>query len=214
MTTLSELFPQASSLGGGMTKDPRHLPVYNAPTVQVFDNTTYIAASAVGFWNEVALVGAFATGSTDDAYKEVVNITGSGVLFHVISQAMTNTTDDVTFRITVDGTEYVIAKTQTWSSAGSDAHRVVMGCCVDFATIAKYTTNPAYLYDFAGALDSVAAFSKNTGLSTTMIPPSEIMNNSMPCLRFDESLVVEVKVADVYVAGTYGAYAGATYILD
>ena len=204
----------ASSLPGGMTKDPRHLPCYDGTgTLLVYDNTGQAGSQAATFWTELDLIGAFATGSTDDTYKEVCNITGSGVLFHVVSQAITNTTDDVTFRITVDGTEYVIAKTQTWVFGGNDAYRVLLGCGVDGNTIgAKYTTTSGYLHDFAGR-SSTSAFSKNSGV-ITLIPPSEIMNNSMPCVRFDASLIVEVKVTDVYVADTYGAYAGATYILD
>jgi hypothetical protein len=211
MTTLSELFPQASSLPGGMTKDPRLLPCYDGTSgTNIYDGTVSQASSVLAFWTELDLIGAVATGSTDDTYKEICNITGSGVLFHVISQGITNTTDDVTFRITVDGTEYVIAKTQTWAAAGTHTSRVVLGCSAPDTLITKYSATTVFLHDFAGA-SSAQAYAKGTA---NLVPPSEIINNGMPCLRFDESLIVEVKTTDVPTAFDYGAYCGATYILD
>lgn len=214
MGNVSDFFAGGGgSLPGGMTKDPRLLPCYEGTaSTGLYDNTTLMFADVVGFWEEFARVGAVATTSTDDTYTEICDITGSGVLFHVVSQTPTNTTDDVTFRITVDGVEYVIAKTQTWASVASDQRRIVLGCATDAAMDSKYTVSTQHFRDFAGDGQSTQVFRKN-GRSIRIIPPSEIMNNSMPCLRFEESLKVEVKVTDVF-AGTYSHRCGATYILD
>jgi hypothetical protein len=214
MTTLSELFPQASSLPGGMTKDPRLLPCFDGTSsTSLYDSTSAQAASASGFWTELNLVGASATSSTDDTYTAVCDITGSGVLFHVVSQAITNTSDTVTFRITVDGAEYVIDKTQTWTFADQPQRRIVLGCCQATSTATKYTSGSVYFQDFAGDLASTQAFSKVGGV-IYLTPPSEIMTSSLPCVRFEESLKVEVKVTDVSAVGTTPQYCGATYILD
>ena len=207
----------ASSLPGGMTKDPRLLPVYEVDGagtgLSLYDGGIAYGAGVAGFWTELALMGAQATGSTSDTYKEVCNITGSGILFHVVAQSAANTTDDTTFRITVDGTEYVIAKTQTLTTAASQSNRLCMGACVDASKTALYTTAAVWLQTFSGSAASTDVFKLGSG-QIYMVPPSHIINNGMPCLRFDESLVVEVKVTNVYGTGTYPAYCGATYILD
>ena len=201
------------SLPGGMTSDPKLLPVYDATnTVYLYDNTTQREASVESFWTELGLQGAWVTGATDDTYKEICSLTGSGNLFHVIPPAHTNTSDTIGFRITVDGTVYEVLKTQTWHNSDSDSGRVVMGTAVSNSTTARYTTASRYLADYAGGGQTTSVFRKQDA-NIHLIPPSEILNNGMPNLRFEESLIVETKATDVR-AGTYGPRCGASYILD
>jgi hypothetical protein len=201
------------SLPGGMTKDPKLLPVFDGTSQTIVYNASISAtASSADFWTEIDLIGAYATGSTDNTFKEICDITGSGLLFHVISQAPTNATDDVAFRITVDGVEHTITKTQTLDGASNDQRRVILGACANTGYGSAFTANNAIFYDYAGG-QSDTIFLRNTA-QVVLMPPAFIWLNGWPSLRFEQSLKVEAKVGDVYTAGTYGAYCGATYILD
>jgi hypothetical protein len=216
MTTLSELFPQASSLPGGMTKDPRLMPFFqpsgDGTGSVLYDAGAALSPNALSYWQEVAKRGAYATGVADDTYKEICDITGSGILFHVIAPAYTNSTDDVTFKITVDGVEYIIVKTTELRTAGSERSRLVLGACVSNGRASQYTSANAFVYEYAGIALSNDLFTCDTG-QMLLLPPDQIRTNGLPMLRFEESLKVEVKVTDVHT-GTYSGYCGATYILD
>jgi hypothetical protein len=209
MTTVSELFPQVSPPQVQVVTDPRKIPVYDLTGngASVYEGTTTRAANTAEFWSEIDVVGAFATGATDDTYKEVCNLSGSGYLFHVIAPSPTNNTDTVSFRITVDGTVYTISKSRTWSTLSDDRDRVILGMCSAGGT---YTTAAEYLKYF-GNPQSGVVFRTGTEF---LVPPHMIVELNMPRLRFESSLVVETKVTDVYVGGTYGAHCGATYVLD
>ena len=212
--TTTAVAASGGGLPGGMTTNPNHLPVYDGSnSTRLYDNNFSRLPDEVSFWAEVGKVGAYVTGATDDTYKEICSLTGGGNLFHVIPPAITNTSDTVGFKIIVDGTEYEILKTQTWYDSSNVNRRIVMGNCISNETYSRYTTSAAYLYDFAGAGQTTAVFNKHD-CSISLHPPSEIINNGMPCLRFEESLIVEAKVTDVYTAAPYGDYCGATYILD
>ena len=134
-------------------------------------------------------------------------------MFHVISQNITNTTDDVSFRITVDGVETVITCTQTWQSAASaGVGRVALGMCGENMRTGVFATSGALFHDYGGSADSVNAFSKNSG-TVYLLPPDVIWMLGAPMLRFDESLKAEVKVTDVFPTNN-GQNCGVTYILD
>ncbi|RAL95612.1 hypothetical protein [Agrobacterium sp. MS2] len=223
MPNLSDLFPSSGggSLPGGMTKDPRLLPCYDATGVlelRQANTGAQCTVASLQFWDSIGWHGAFAASSTDDTYNTVCDITGSGFLFQVISQAITNVTDDVTFRITVDGTEYVIAKTQTWASAVSDnGRRVVLGACGSVANFYD-AANGTWLRGFpsnasSASIQSFRSF--GSGAAAHLLAPESIVTHGLgPYVRFDASLKVEVKVTDVYTVQTYGGRCGATYILD
>ena len=213
ITTTAVAASGGGGLPGGMTTNPNHLPVYDASNnIGLYDDATQLLANVASFWTEIGYVGAYVTGATDDTYKEICSLAGSGNLFHVIPPAHTNTSDTIGFRITVDGTVYEILKAQTWYLASHSSRRIVMGASVSGQLTSKYTTSTNYLNDFAGGGQSTSVFNKHNG-SIKLVPPSEIMNNGMPCLRFEESLIVEAKVTDVLTT-TYSDYCGATYILD
>ncbi|WP_312222562.1 hypothetical protein [Rhizobium rhizoryzae] len=217
----SNFVPQASSGGGmslpgGMTKDPRLLPVYDATGgVNVYVGTTSTSMNTVNldFWNQVALIGAVSSTATSNVYTTLCNITGAGILFHVISPAIANVTDDVFFKITVDGTVYEIIKTNTWGIANATTSRVVFGSASSGSVASSlWATAAAMVTDYAGSAQSVQAFRKATS-SVFLNPPSHIMTFGWPCLRFEQSLKVEVKVSNIASAGN-SAYCAATYILD
>lgn len=216
---LSSLIPSSSGLPGGMTKDPRLLPCFDC-TYQMelkFQTTAQYLATSATFWTAIDAVGAFATTSADNTYTTICDLTGAGVLFHVISQEITNTTDDVTFRITVDGIEYVIAKTQTWQVAPSSyGGRVGLGLFSSNAAV--FDTSGTWFRGFPSGVDWTQAFTNfggsGSGATGHPISPETIMRNGWSCVRFEKSLKVEVKVTDVNVASTYGQRCGATYILD
>lgn len=204
------------SLPGGMTKDPRLLPVYDATggnSLYVTSTNVSTSSANIDFWNQLALIGAVASDAVSNVYKTLCNITGSGILFHVISPAIANTSDDISFKITVDGTVYEIIKTNTWNGAGNATTRAVLGAsAAGQSRESLWSTNAVMLNDFAGSAPSVQAFRKATP-AVTLIPPSNILTFGWPCIRFEQSLKVETKVTNV-AALTNAGYCGATYILD
>ena len=223
MANLSDLFPSSGggSLPGGMTRDPRLLPCFDATDIleiKQSSSSTQYTVSSIAFWDSIGWHGAFAASSVDNTYKTVCDITGSGFLFHVISPAITNTTDDVMFRITVDGTEYVIAKTQTWNKSGNaNGSRVVLGACG--YTGSFYSSSDGIWIRGWPAASSTAAIQSfralGSGAFAHLLAPENIVTHGYgPYVRFDASLKVEVKVTDVYTVQTYGDRCGATYILD
>lgn len=206
-TTAVAVSGGGGSLPGGMTKDPKHLPAFQGQ-VRLYDSTTQHAPNAPNFWAELGRGGAYVTGAVDDTYKEICSLTGSGSLFHVVPPAHTNNTDTVSFKITVDGVEHEIVKSETWGTSNNAIFRVTLGICEGYYDYQSGDYTPRY--DFADT-EQYTTFVK--AINHTMMPPTTIINKGGVFVRFEESLIVEVKVTDVD-ADTYSDYCGAAYILD
>ena len=218
MANLSDLFPSSGggSLPGGMTKDPRFLPMVDGTGGIAVSNNTY-NASAENFWtaskDSVSQIGAVLTAATANTYGTICDLTGRGYLFHVIPALHAATTSTVSFRITVDGVEYVIEKVGGMDSTNAGG-RLALGCAVVQNTASAvnfYTEIGNHLTYFGQNSSTVGSF--RTSGQAFLIQPWRIIMEGMPCVFFEESLKVETKVSALASPSTYSQYSAATYKL-
>lgn len=211
-----------TSSGSRYTTNPKHLPLLSVREASLnIKNTssTQQLASVAGFWTSLAKDGATAAITVADTYVTVCSLTGAGFLFNVISP--THTAGFIpTFRITVDGTQYVIAP----SANQTLAWRMVLGAVTMGTSIASPTLasvagdmlvpNGAFDAAFVNAkIGGVRQY--GGGASDFLGVPSEtaIMSNQLAMLRFESSLVVEVK-ANLLSGTANDKNCGATYKMD
>jgi hypothetical protein len=215
MTTLSELFPQAEILKPGQTRDPsklKRLYLGTSGSIQSITGvSTYNNMTSNGF--HFVNAGAHSTAATDDTFTTVCDITGSGTLYGVVSQSPTNTTDDITFRITIDGVVTTIVFSETFPNAGGVGCRGILGDIVSIGGPARSFANnsgvPTYYgNDFdEGNGEYRFANAQSYMVSTDYI---ELMNGTR--VIFDTDMKVEVKVTDVLTTSP-GTHALASYVL-
>ncbi|PZP67908.1 MAG: hypothetical protein DI604_20195 [Delftia acidovorans] len=196
------------SLPGGMTKDPRLLPLFDSTnSVSVLISGTATNPDVNGFWDGIASRGAVANTATDNNFTTIVNITsGRGLLFNVIPPRHTNLNDVVTFRLTVDGEVYSITRSGPWAISNQYG-RVILGQLLDQNSdpLSSSPTNP-----FLQSPASTTYF--NTGSAGTLPKPPYMMALGMPMLLFEESLKVEVMCSDVFPT-LNGPKSGVVYTL-
>jgi hypothetical protein len=208
--------------GGRFITNPKHMPLLSVREASLNIKAGVTAqhlASAAAFWTALARDGATAAITVADTYVTVCSLSGAGFLFNVISP--THTAGFIpTFRITVDGTQYVIAP----SANQTLAWRMVLGA-LTIGTSAVGPTTAAVAGDIAlpnGAFDAGFVAAKvggvrqygGAGADFLGIPTENaIMSNQLAMLRFESSLVVEVKAS--LLSGTANdKNCGATYKLD
>ena len=213
MTTLSELFPQQEILKPGQTRDPNELKrTYmgsSASLTAMSTTSTYnnMTTGGFGFVNP----GTYSTSATDGTFTTVCDVTGSGVLYGVISQSPTNTTDDITFRITIDGVATTVVFAETLPTAGANGCRGVLGDIVSFTgpLVGVVSTAPlAYYTNGAGVGNGEYRYFNTQGY---MQSPDAIEWLNGTRVLFDTDMKVEVKVTDVMPG--LGAHSLAQYIL-
>lgn len=219
MANLSDLFPSSGggSLPGGMTKDPRFLPMVDATGVLGADNVgSSVNANNAAFWSggttsSMANIGAVRTTATAGTYGTICDITGRGYLFHVLPPLQASTLSTISFRITVDGVEYVIEKVGELIS-NNNTGRLLLGACVLSPSYSSfYTGNGSDLLNFGQSISTVGSFRAANG--AWMYQPWRILMEGMPCVFFEESLKVETKVSTLNASDTYSQYSAATYKL-
>jgi hypothetical protein len=208
--------------GSRFITNPKHMPLLSVREASLNiknTGTTQQLASVAGFWTALARDGATAAITVADTYVTVCSLSGAGFLFNVIST--THTAGFIpTFRITVDGTQYVIAP----SANQTLAWRMVLGAVTMGTSIAASTTAavagdiivPNGSFDAAFPNAKIGGVRQYGGAANDFLGvPSEtaIMSNQLAMLRFESSLVVEVKCN--LLSGTANdKNCGATYKLD
>jgi hypothetical protein len=208
--------------GGRFITNPKHMPLLSVIQTALNAKTSPTAqsiASVAGFWTAIARDGATAAITVADTYVTVCSLSGAGFLFNVISP--THTAGFIpTFRITVDGTQYVIAP----SANQTLAWRMVLGAVtmgtsttgIATASVAGDIIVPNGAFDVAFANAKIGGVRQYGASAVDFLGiPSEtaIMSNQLAMLRFESSLVVEVKAS--LLSGTANdKNCGATYKLD
>lgn len=208
--------------GNRWITNPKHLPLLSViQTALNIKGGTVVKtlASAAGFHTTMARDGATAAITVADTYVTVCNLTGAGFLFNAVSPTHTAGFTP-TMRITVDGTQYVIApsanQTLNW--------RMVLGPTIPGVSIAAPTT-ASVVSDIPltnGGWDSGFTNAKIGGIhqygdsaSAFISIPSQpaILALGMAALRFETSLLVEMK-ASLLSANAVDKSCSVSYRLD
>lgn len=195
--------------GGGLpsnfTKDPRQL--------LISDGTQYTLAGsdivdAAGFWTKVTANGAARTTATAGVYGTICDLTGRGVLAAVMPPCLAGGSDTASWRITVDGKEYIIERSGPWLAAGGQG-RPILGAASPYADNVFTTAGVALTWATNGRSDRV----RPNGSYLYLLPVSGGLLFGTPMLYFDKTLKVETKVSAVHPSGTYSQYSAAIYQL-
>jgi len=197
---------QSAIFGGGnrWISNPKHLPLLSVreAALNIKEGTTTKTLSSVsGFYTAMARDGATAAITVADTYVTVCTLSGGGFLFHAISP--THTAGFIpTMRITVDGTQYVIAP----SANQTAAWRMVLGPTMPGVSIA-FPSTASVVSDIAlpnGGLDSgftnarvggVHQYGDSSSAFISIPSQQSILALGMAALRFESSLVVEMKAS-------------------
>lgn len=208
MSNFSDLFPTGGSgLPSNFVKDPRHLFVVDGTLYTSAGHSSAQSDSAT-FWNHITAAGAVNTAAVAGVYNTVCDIVGRGVLFSVISPSMFSTADVASWRITVDGEEYIIERGGPWAGTGVSG-RPCLGAVSPLPDTAFTTAAQAQNW---GSVSARTDRLKSPNY-VYVLPPAAALLFGMPVLFFEESLKVETKVSAFAVAGAYVRYSGAVYQL-
>ena len=204
MATNNPFVPQTASAVSTSSRyitNPKHLSLISVPKALIVVKTaqsTTAAMDAAGGFTALARRGASASISVADTYVTVANLSGAGFLFNCISPTHDGAAFTPTFRITVDGTAYVIAP----SAVQLLGNRVVLGPITQgtpaTSAAAAIGTDVISVNASADAGFQTASVGGVTTQITTAIgipTPEMILSNNMQCLRFETSLVVEMKAS-------------------
>ena len=221
---LNAFYDQSGTIltAGNLVDDPQSLPWHVAAEGMVFipsveQNQALIltmaqAITAAGAWTDIANYGDTTQVTVDDTYATVTNVaSGAGVLTHLFLPGATTAADVVTARITVDSTEYTLAFT------------LVNATDRFFAGVAKMQT---YIRSTGGAVGGEltqaswgggieSGIANRAVASVGLLPmaPAEALQGGGPLLRFESSLLVEMKSSD-FSATNNRDYCAAVYTLD
>lgn len=207
---------QSALFGGGSRwiSNPKQLNRLAALNTRLQLKTafnTLIDSSAAGFFTALALRGAQASISVADTYVTVASLSGSGFLVNCVSPTHTAAFTP-TFRITVDGTQYILSP----SAAQTLAWRMVLGPTISGgntaagdATFVNSSLDNGFQAAQVGGLVQMGAATVLTSLPT----PETVLSLGLQALRFESSLLVEMK-CDLLSANAVDKQGGATYVLD
>ena len=221
MSNLTDFFPAAT--GGGdsaIVTDPSKLPAVStwSNTLQTkYDNNPY-ASSTSQFWETIEHSGARAVMVSNNAYRTVVDLTGSGYFYYGVSPCGSGNSI-VTARFTVDGVVTEIPMTLNKYSATSNGRALFGAYTAGTSNSASSTIvgwNQAggdYGYEINRTNFSPLA-SENYQVKGIGLLRADFFNfPGAPKLRFETDFKLEFKIPVVNSA-SYGNFTGAVYKLD
>ena len=191
---------QSALFGGGSRyiTNPKHLNIIAAPKALIAVKTaqaTTGAMSAAGGFTALALRGAQTSITVADTYVTVTSQTGAGFAFNFVSPTHDGGVHTITWRITVDGLVYTIT-----SAGHAIGNRLILGPITQgvpaTSTIGAIGTDIIAPNAAADAGFQTASTGGVTVQATSAIgipTPEMILSNNWQCLRFESSLLVEVK---------------------
>lgn len=202
--------------------NPKHLPIIAihrlALAIKYGISSQYKSDNAL-FFTQMAYGGAVSAITAADAYVTVTSQTGPGFLFNLVlpthSAAYRSTT-----RITVDGIVYTI----TQSADQTALWRMIIGALTTGYSIQGVGT-AAVAGDFLGPngawdagfnrakIGGVCQYGASTSDILTIPPESSLMSYNMPMLRFESSLLIEMK-CNLLSADAIDKQCGVTFRMD
>lgn len=210
--------------GGGSRylTNPKHLPIISLVKSGLAIKegiTTQTLSSVAGFFTALARDGASSAITVADTYVTVTNQTGPGFLFDLVLPTH-SAAHRSTARVTIDGTVYTITQsadqTATW--------RTVIGALTVGASVTSITTasvsgdiplpNASFDAGFKNAKIGGVRQYGSSGADVLVVPSeSAIMTYGMPMLRFESSLLIEMK-CNLLSADAVEKQCGATFRMD
>lgn len=212
------LSSKGQSSGGILTTDPRELPSYLLTYGDVkikWGTTGEHADIASTFWSYYGRAGGYVPYYDPDngTYKTIINLTSdAGILYNLISPAhhSTSGTGEIKFKITVDGTEYILGP-----SIGTvrRSKRLVIGPLLPISPITSYGNSPpdnlGSYYDTG--YNNYGGTSQPPLLSNGYLPPpSSSIAKGAGGLSFKKSLKCEVLV-NISHGSNYYKWCGINY---
>ena len=182
----------AATLGGGGSRitDPRDLP----KVITVGDSATtglsMMTSTNPGetdfwtYWNTRGV--AVDSNNAADTYKTLVNLSGAGVLYAVVSQAIANGADTVSVRFTRDGATPVVVT----YAPGTLGYRLYLGWVSPNAIGAALGMSTLDTSTYVTARDALLA---TTSWKIPDIPQLDLFGRG---LKFESSMLVEVKATN------------------
>lgn len=215
----SRLATADTRLGSKYTNNPKELPICAANVASVIiksSNTTSAALNVAGVSATIAQKGARAAIIAADTYVTVANLLGAGILTGVITPFNTGAGSTVSIRLTVDGAAAVV-----FSQAIDDSELMILGALVPGfpeidATYSGHGGGVGLFYDggFSG-VSSGNLHEEANGVSYKILPtPHNVTSLGLPALRFNTSLLVEVKCSVLPATIDPNRYGMAIYRLD
>lgn len=208
--------------GGRYITNPKHLPILSINQaglgIKTAITTTSVANTA-GFFTALALDGAESAITVADTYVTVTSQTGAGFLFNLVLPTH-SAAHRSTARITIDGVIYTI----TQSADQTALWRMVIGALsigkstagIATAAVAGDTIDPNGAWDAGfnrAKIGGVRQYGASASDLLTVPSESAIMTYNMPMLRFESSLLVEMKCS--LLSGTAAdKQCGATFRMD
>lgn len=186
--------------GGRYTNNPKHLSAISIAKALIFaksTTTSTVNTSAAGGFTALALRGAQTSVATADTYVTVTSQTGAGFAFNFISPTHDSATFTATFRITVDGVVYTLAYTTQ-----TIGNRVVLGPITQgtpsisgAGAIGTDVISPNAAADAGFQTASVGGVTTQVTTGIGIPTPEMILSNNLQCIRFESSLLVEMKTS-------------------
>lgn len=219
MAIISNKAPVAAeNLKPGQSRDVTTLPkIYSGNNISAAGTTTTGLMSGVSqeYKNQIGTKHAayLTTARATDTYETICDLSGAGTFFGAIATAVVNTTDDVTFQITVDGVATEISFTSTFPRANEGGSRAMIGGC--FMPIGDlpwaYSGTAGQQFTGWGDSDEGSDFLTLNGTIIT-VPYPLVATLGRPRIIFDTDLKVEVKTPTACATGQ-AHYPYALYLL-
>jgi len=218
MSDLTDFFPATAS-GGGLNFDPMALDrrFANSGGIRLKQSATDSATvGEIDFWNKYGAIYDTQTISNNTDYFTVHNtVSGSapngGRLHNIIGPNVL--TGPTNFKITIDGTEYIVTGETTGITSGI---RYLLGGFAFAFPVQQSTTNTEYTisqsyesYFTTSGKNTTGGFINSRGNSsgnTVIVPPDPFNFNG---IYFKETLKIDIQAIVDSPSSTYNNYAGA-----
>ena len=206
MSVFSQLFNIGS---GNLVSDPQRIPWNVAPEstcgTGIHTNAIDTIQPMTGAvcWGHLAC-GDVAQVSVDDTYATISSVAdGAGVITNLVLPGVTAGSDVVTLRITIDGVVHTLAFT-----ADNATDRFFSGLVETRVS----ASNNGWIGNHWGGAAFVSGLAFRRGYNVFIVDPVRQLCQA-PCIRFESSLLVEMKCSD-FSATTYRDYGAVIYVLD
>lgn len=200
--------------------NPKHLPVstVNQANLSLKTSATvannFTAVNSAASFTAMALRGAQTSVAVADTYVTLANLTGAGFLFNVICATNTGAVYTPTIRITVDGVVYTISPSSTVNAT----FRMVLGVLIAAApSVSAIAAVGSDIISPNAGPDNGFSNANVGGLYNPAVAaittPEMILAYGLPCLRFESSLLVEMKTS-LLASSANDRLGGVSYRLD